>query len=357
MAGFVETLGGAHRLLGRKAELARGLHLQGGGHEGCGGAAGGGLGLDRGDGEVARADRLHRHVGGGFVGKVEAVELAAGQLDEVGLEGLSAGGEERDAHGPVFAGPEGLDLHLAFDDEPKADGLHAAGGFRAGQLAPEHGGEVEADEIVERPAREVGIDQRLIDVAGIVHRLSDGSTGDGVEGDATDRGIAAQRLAVAQGLGEVPGNRLAFAVGVGGEDERGVVLQRVGDGLEVLAAVGVDLPEHGKVLVGIDRAVLGGQVSDMAIGGEHGIVAAQVAVDGLGLGGRFDDNDGHGGPWLRGGRSGGPDCAARWAGGRGDVNVRRAGAARPRHPGQALTAQGIDSAGRSGCPSGNFTGR
>jgi hypothetical protein len=120
-----------------------------------------------------------------------------------------------------------------------------------------------------------------------------GVLGDRVEGHAADGRILLDRLALFQRLLEVPADRLPLAVGVGGEDQVGVVLQRVGDRLDVFLAVGRDLPRHVEAVLGIDRPVLGRQVADMAVGGENRVVGAEIFVDRLGLGGRFDDDDGH----------------------------------------------------------------
>ena len=57
-------------------------------------------------------------------------------------------------------GDEFLDLQLAVADEPQRHRLHAAGRTRARQLAPQHRREREADEVIERAAGEVGVDQR-----------------------------------------------------------------------------------------------------------------------------------------------------------------------------------------------------
>ena len=58
-----------------------------------------------------------------------------------------------------------------------------------------------------------------------------------------------------------------------------------------------DLPstsqDMSKSSSGLHRAVLGGQIADMAIGGQDGEVLAEIFVDGLGLGRGFDDDDGH----------------------------------------------------------------
>ncbi len=171
--------------------------------------------------------------------------------------------------------------------------MHPAGRARAGQLAPEHRRQVEADEIVERAAGEIGIDQRGVDLARVLHRLGDGGFGDRVEHHAADRRIFLDRLAFAQRLFEMPRDRLALAVGVGGEDQGVVLRQRVGDRLDVLAAVGADLPGHLEAVIGINRAVFRRQVADMAVGGEHRVVRPEILVDRLGFGRAFDNDYGH----------------------------------------------------------------
>ena len=79
---------------------------------------------------------------------------------------------------------EFLDLEFAVADEPQGDGLHPPGRARAGQLAPQHRREVEADEIVERAAGEIGVDERVVDLARVAHGLEDRGFGDRVEDDA-----------------------------------------------------------------------------------------------------------------------------------------------------------------------------
>ena len=220
--------------------------------------------------------------------------FAAVERDEPRLVGVAARGGEDRLDRPVLAGAERLDLHLAVDDQPQRHRLDPAGRLRARQLAPEHRREAEADEVVERPAREVGVDQLHVDLARVRHRLRHRVPGDRVEDDALDLGVLLHRLAAGQRLEQVPGDRLALAVGVGGEDQLLVVLQRLGDGADVLGAVGGDLPLHREVVLGVDRAVLGRQVADVAVGGEHRVAGAEILVDGLRLGGRLDDDDGHG---------------------------------------------------------------
>ena len=90
------------------------------------------------------------------------------RASKVSLRGVA---ERRDQR-PVFARDELLDLELAVADEPQRHRLHAAGRARARQLAPQHRREREADEIVERAAGEIGVDQRAVDLARVLHRLA-----------------------------------------------------------------------------------------------------------------------------------------------------------------------------------------
>ena len=91
----------------------------------------------------------------------------------------------------------------------------------------------------------------------------------------------------------MPGDRLAFAVGVGRENELVGAFDGTGDVGEALAGLGVDLPDHAEIGIRIDRAVLGRQVAYMAEGGQHLIAGAQILIDRLGLGGELDNNDVH----------------------------------------------------------------
>ena len=116
--------------------------------------------------------------------------------------------------------------------------------------------------------------------------------GDLVEHDAMDLD-ALQRPAPVQFLGNVPGDRLALAVRVGRKIEPLGALERVGDILDALVGPRVDLPGHGEAFVGFHRSVLGRQVAHVAVAGQYPIVLAEVLVDGLGLGRRFDDDDVH----------------------------------------------------------------
>jgi hypothetical protein len=128
----------------------------------------------------------------------------------------------------------------------------------------------------------------------MTHGVEDGLAGDCVEDDAFDR-LLGKRLAGAQHLEDVPGDRLALAVWVSREDDAVGVLDRLDDVGEPLAGLGVDLPAHREILVRADRAVLRRQVADMPVGGQDLVVRTEIFVDGLGFRRGFDDDDIH---WL-----------------------------------------------------------
>ena len=99
---------------------------------------------------------------------------------------LAARRQEVDVDGPVFLRLERLDLALALADQAERHRLHAAGRPAARQLAPEHGREREADQVVERAAREIGLDQLAVQVARMADGVEHGVLGDLVEHHALD---------------------------------------------------------------------------------------------------------------------------------------------------------------------------
>ena len=90
---------------------------------------------------------------------------------------------------------------------------------------------------------------------------------------------------------DVPGDGLAFAVRVGRQEQALGGFQRGGDLGDLGLAARVAPPDHGEVLIRQDGAILLDQVAHMAEGSEHDGAAAEILLDGLGLGRRFDDED------------------------------------------------------------------
>src|SRR5262249_59817853 len=50
---------------------------------------------------------------------------------------------------------------------------------------------------------------------------------------------------------------------------------------------------QGKALGGLDRAVVWRQVADVTVGGKHLVAGAEILIDRLGLGDRFDNDNVH----------------------------------------------------------------
>ncbi len=183
---LIQALRDSHGVIGGKAQLARRFLLQGGGGEGRRRIAGGGFGLDAGHAEAPRLDIGLGRKRIAFVADGEPVDLVPappaqprGERRAVMLKG---GG-----HRPIFLGAERLDLALALDDQPQRDRLHPPRRFGAGQLAPQHRRERKPDQIIERAARAVSVDQIGIERARMLHRLGHGRLGNRVEGHAFDR--------------------------------------------------------------------------------------------------------------------------------------------------------------------------
>ena len=91
----------------------------------------------------------------------------------------------------------------------------------------------------------------------------------------------------------MPGDGLAFPVGVGREDQLVGILDRVGNFLDDFLRLTIAVPVHFEVILRFDRPILGGQIAHVPVGCDDLVTAAQVFVDGLGLGSRFNDDDVH----------------------------------------------------------------
>ena len=288
---FIQALRHLHGALGVEAQLAAGFLLQGRGLEGRRGVALDRAGLDAAHREVLGLDGGHGAVGLGLIGQRQLFDLPAVQLDQPGGEAARLGGQVG-ADGPVFLGLERLDLLLALHDQAQRHRLHPPGRARPRQLAPQDRRQGETHQIIQRPAGQIGFDQFLVQRAGMGDGLHHGGFGDGVERHPFHRQVF-QQLLGPQHFQDVPGNRLALAVGVGGQDQLVGALHRLGDVLDLGGGAGIHIPDHGEIVVRLHRAVLGRQVADMPEAGQHFIIAAQILVDGFDLAGGLDDQDVH----------------------------------------------------------------
>jgi hypothetical protein len=93
---------------------------------------------------------------------------------------------------------------------------------------------------------------------GLRHRFRDGLLGDGVEDDATDRFVL-DRLFLVQNFQNVPGNRLALAIGVGRENQRVGRFHRRRDIVQPLVGCGVDAQDMAKSSSGRTEPSLAGR--------------------------------------------------------------------------------------------------
>ena len=146
--------------------------------------------------------------------------------------------------------------------------------------------ELVADEPVEEPPRLLGVDLVHVDRADVAERLLDGPLGDLVEHDAAD-----PLVGQVEHLLEVPGDRLALAVGVGRQvDDVGL------GGLALQLGDRVLLARHDLVgrRVAVHRrrgpSLRFGQVADVPHARLDDVARAEELVDRLGLLGALDDH-------------------------------------------------------------------
>jgi hypothetical protein len=220
---------------------------------------------------------------------------------------------------PALVGHERGDLPLAIDHETNGHALHPSGREPGGDLPPQQRRHLVAHDPVEDPPGLLGVHLVEVDRVRLLERPLDLGLRDRVEHHPPGlfRGHSEQ-------LGEVPGDRLALAVEVGREPDRGCraagLLQLVDSlalALEHLVArleavLEVD-PGH-RLLLALGPA--GGQVADVADAGEDHEVGPEVLPDRLRLGGALDDDQLLA---ARGGRTGARGAGLPLAVGRGGL--------------------------------------
>src|SRR5262245_19848012 len=115
---------------------------------------------------------------------------------------------------PVLLGHEGPDLLLPLADEADRDRLDPARRQAPADLLPEERADLVADQPVEHSARLLGVEPLLVDSPRRLEGGLHGFLGYLVEEDAIDAVGREPDL-----LGDVPADRLAFAVRVRGDVE------------------------------------------------------------------------------------------------------------------------------------------
>ena len=251
------------------------------------------LGLDVRDRKPRRRHRaFHGRSRRRLVTEAEIREFFVAEVGEPRAEPDSLRRRELGHDRPIFARGERLNLELTLADEAQRNRLHPSRRSRAGQLAPQHWGQRETDQIVERPPRLLGIDEIHVEVAWVLQGIEHRAFGDLVERDALHRN-AVDGIALLEHRQDMPRDGLALAIGIGGQIEVFGAFQRLGDLAQVLAGPRVRHVGHREVLVRTHRSVLGRQIADMAIARQHPEVVTEIPVDGSRFGGGFDDNDVH----------------------------------------------------------------
>ena len=288
---LVQLLRRAHRALRGEAELAVGVLLQGRGRERRTRRAAALLLVDPGDAQRAACgvfDGLARHCAGTFIDQRELFDLDAVVFEQACAEGLPflfCARVER----PVFLRFERADFFLALADQTQRRRLHAAGRQARRNLAPQQRREIEADEVVERAPRLLGVDQVLRHIAAFFDGTLHLARRDLVEHDALDRLVLEQTLFFQHFL-QVPGDSLAFAIGVGCEEQGVGAFQLGDDRVDMLRVLFDDLIFHLEAARHIDCAVLRHEVTHVSVRGQNLVVLAQVFLDRLRLRRRLDDD-------------------------------------------------------------------
>ncbi len=357
VAVLVQPLGGLHGALRGEAQLAAGLLLQGAGHERRVGLAAVRLVLDGAHREGTAVQPGDQVAGAPLVHVDDValepagvgVEVAAGgqalavQGDQgrrqaarrrrvVGLRGRLEGALDV----PVARLGEAHPGPLALHHDPRRHRLHAARGQPRHDLLPQHRADLVAVQPVQDPSGLLGLHQARVELARRLDRVLDGLRGDLVEDHPAHRDLGLQ------GLQQVPGDGLALAVLVGGEEQLvGLLEQRLELG-DLRLALRRDDVERREPVVDVDAGLrprqplvagrdVGGvarQVADVAVAALDDVAGSQEGGDLLGLGRRLDDDQPapararggllRGRPLLRGGsRGGGLGHGSPGAGGAG----------------------------------------
>ena len=192
-----------------------------------------------------------------------------------------------DPNGPVLLGTEGLDLGLAIHYQTHRHRLHPARRQTAPYLGPQHRADLVAHQPVEHAPRLLRFELVHVEFERMQDGLVHGLLGDLVEEHAVDVRVGRANL-----LRDMPGDRLALAVGVGCQQN---LAGPLGRGLDVRNHFLLALDDHVlglEVVLDVDAHAGFGQILDVPHRCLDQVARAQVLHDGRGLGGRLDDHQG-----------------------------------------------------------------
>ncbi|MNJ44131.1 hypothetical protein D3C77_391700 [compost metagenome] len=315
--GFVQGLGDVEGFLGAEAELLRAQFLQGAEVEGQGRGfthALSGYLYNPGSGRIA--DGRCSLPGQGLI--EAAALIVAGVFGGAPLRGeAGAGAVELDIDGPERHRHEVGDAAVAVNHQAQGRGLYPAHGEYAlvAGLTSEQG-EEPAHVHPDQPVGPRAAQGRMVKAEGLAAGLERGQC-------LANRGVIqcrqpqpANRPAIAAVLHQLPGNHLALAVGIGGDDQLPGFTEQTLDRLELAGSLGLDqhLPlarddrqiRQGPALVAGVVAVGRGRFEQVAdapgdsdVGAYPAAVTAAVGAEDLGnilgLGGFFAEKQAHAG--------------------------------------------------------------
>ena len=287
---LVEPLCGAHGPRGREAEQGGRLPLHGAGDEGRGSFLLAVLRLDLRHPVVARLEKALDRPGRGLLARRRLPREALRNFGGRPQRGAVAGQQER-VDRPVLLDVEGPDLAFARADQAESHRLHAPGGETGSDLAGKERRDLVADDPVQHPARLLGLDLVPVHLGRALQRAPDRRRGDLVEGDPLDRDLASRRQRAEELLREVVADRFSFPVRVGREVDAGGLFCRPLEALEDLGPVRNHFELRAKTVRDVHREAPLRQVPDVSSRGHDPVGAPQKPLDGLGLGGGFDDDE------------------------------------------------------------------
>ena len=216
---------------------------------------------------------------------VSDLGFLACDLDELGLEGGRVGPLEGRRDRPVFLGLEAADLLLALADDPHGNGLDAARRESSLHLVPEDRADLVTHEPIEDAACLLGLVSVAVQGQGVLDGRQHRVLRQVVEEHAVERFALGPDL-----LGDVPGDSLALAVGVRGEEDRVGGLRGLLEFRDNFLLGLEDLVGRAEVVLDVDSERVAGQVLHVAYGGPDVELRAEVFLDGLHLRGRLDDD-------------------------------------------------------------------
>ena len=187
---------------------------------------------------------------------------------------------------PILFRNELFDFALARGHQLQRHRLNPARAEPAPHLVPEERAEFVADEPVEDAARALGGDHFLVEDARVFDRFLNRLLRNLVEHQAVKLALLAGKL-----LRQMPADRLALAIGVGRHVAVGRVLGGVLQFLDDLLARHQRLVLFGEIVVDVHTQFALGQIADVPHRRHHLVVAAEILVDGLRLGRRFDNDE------------------------------------------------------------------